>query len=104
LKEHLHFLSATELAHTLFIDWRKCFAKSRRSLQKTQSHCYVMCSCWPVTHLGSSDLFVRLTVKFSFCLAEETTNSLLCLIQTFCSITEQWDDPSNVKTSPFVVQ
>jgi hypothetical protein len=34
LKKHLHFLGAAELAHTLLIDWMKCFAKFRRSLQK----------------------------------------------------------------------
>jgi len=77
LKEHLHFLSATELAHTLFIDRRKCFAKFRRSLQKP-NHIVALCTVSePLTHQGSSDLFVRLTVDFSFCLVEQTTNSLL---------------------------
>jgi len=89
LKEHLHFLSATELAHTLFIDWKKCFAKFRRSLQKHNRSVALCTVSEPLTHLGSSDLFVRLTVGFSFCLVEETTNSLLRLVKMFCSVTEQ---------------
>ena len=53
----------------------------------------------PLTHLGFSDLFVRLTVDPSFYLVEETTDSVLRLIKISYSITEQRDHPYNVKTS-----
>jgi hypothetical protein len=104
LKEHLHFLRATKLAHTLFIDWRKCFPRFRCSLQK-RNHTVALCTVSELlTHLGYSDLFVRLNVEFSFCLVEETANSVLRFIKMSRSITEQWDGPSNFKTSSYVVQ